>query len=136
MIWFYYIINATLRILMFFCEVFLSTNTFLTSLIMLLAYSWNLLQCKMILTEILYMHLNSNIQDLSISNYIFIILRLSYAEIKFHTSTFITENSQGNYITYWDREMCYSQKIKLLLRWIKKDFLRDLNCLILLSTSK
>ena len=75
-----------------FCKIVVGFNTFFSSLIILLTYSWSLLQCTMILAETVHVHLDSCIQNLSLSYCIFIILRLSYIEIKLHTSTFITEN--------------------------------------------
>ena len=69
----YYILNAPLKILMGFCaKLFRVLNTFLSSLTILLSYSWSLLQCTMILAETVHMPLDSSIQHLSPSNCIFI----------------------------------------------------------------
>ena len=56
----------------FFCKIVSGFNTFLSSLTILLTYSWSLLQCTMILTEIVHVPLDSSIQHLSLSNCIFI----------------------------------------------------------------
>ena len=70
----YYILMHYLESWWFFCKTVLGFNTFLSSLTILLRYSWSLLQCTMILAQIVHVPLDSSIQDLSLSNCIFIIL--------------------------------------------------------------
>ena len=89
-----------------------------SSLIILLTNSWSLLQRT--LAEIVHV-------PLIVANSICLFLtafssysHLSYTEIKLHTSTFITETLHWNYITYWDQEIYYSRKMKLLLSWMSK----------------
>ena len=57
-----------------FCKIVSGFTTFLPSLTIFLAYSWSLLQCTMILAEIVHVPLDSSIQHLPLSNCIFIIL--------------------------------------------------------------
>ena len=118
----YYILNAALRIQMIFLQNCFDLNQLFSSLIIFLTDSWSLLECTVILAEIAH---DSSIQHLSVSNWTFIILRLSYIEIKLHTLTLITESLQWNYITYWDRKSTTHMK----------NFLSERNFLILLSTS-
>ena len=115
-----------------FLKIVSGFNKLFSSLIILLTYSWSLLQHTMILVEVVRGHLDSSIQHLSLSNCIFIILRLPYIEINLHTSTFITESLLYNSINQ-DQEMYCSRKIKLLLSWMRKNFPSELNYLILLS---
>ena len=58
----------------FFYKIVLGFNTCFLFLIIILTYSWSLLQCKSILAEIVHVTLDSSIQHLSLSNCIFIIL--------------------------------------------------------------
>ena len=122
----YYILNAPLRIPMIFLQNYFRFQ----HIFLIFNNSFNILLEPLIMHNgIVHVHLDSSIQHLSLSNHIFIILRLSYIEIKLHTSTFITESLRCNYITYWDQEMNYSQKMNLLLGWMRKNFLSELNTL-------
>ena len=58
----------------FFYKIVLGFNTFFSSLKILLTHSWSLLQCTVILAEIVHVSLDSSIQHPPLSNYIFIIL--------------------------------------------------------------
>ena len=71
----YYILNAPLRILMVFVQKFLGfQHNLLSSLTILLTYSWSLLQWTIILAEIVHVPPDSSIQHLPLFNCIFIIL--------------------------------------------------------------